>query len=125
MLFSKLTVEIDGATVNYLPYDRGAQGAFVYRKAQGKLVGAPRLVVHTTNNDASSDKLTVQLNLTRMCESAEACGEDVILGTDIVKTEMRFRSSTSQQDRIDAINEQVALLQELREVIESRDTIYS
>lgn len=118
-------VEINVADVDYTfqPYDRGANGAFVYREA-GVSVHAARVVATTTVNDTASDRLSVQVNQPRTCASETACGPDVVLGTDLVKTEMRFLASTSKADRITQIDKQIALLQEFRGVIEDRAVIY-
>lgn len=125
MKFSQLEISVNSASYAYLPYDRGANGAFVYRES-GKTVNAPRTVVSSTVNDTSSDRFSVQLNVPRVCADPELpCGVDRVLGTDLVKTEMRFLASTSKTDRQLQIDQQIALLQELRSVIEDRDVIYS
>ena len=124
MNFSNIEVTANGSQVVFQPYDRGANGAFVYRKS-GATVHAPRLVLSTQVNDSSNDKLTVQNNVPRVCPSDESCGVDKILGTDLVKTELRFLATTSEQDRKATIDTHIALLQELRDVIETRQVIYA
>lgn len=124
MKFSKLTVVVDANSIEYLPYDRGANGAFVFREA-GISLYAPRVVTSVTINDASSDKLAVQLNTPRVLAPAVGCCDPVTnLGTDLVKTELRFLATTSKSDRQGQIDRHIALLQELRSVIEDRETIY-
>lgn len=125
MQFSKLTITVGSAQQEFLPFDRGANGAFVYRN-NSVSVFAPRVVVSSTTNDAASDKLTVQLNTPRVAVAAEGCCDiDKQIGTDLVKTEMRFLASTSKTDRIATIDTHIALLEELRAVIQDRETIYS
>lgn len=122
--FSKIDIEVGSVTYSYNPYDRGANGAFVYREA-GIAVHAPRVVVSTSTNDAGSDKLSVQLNTPRVCAPEESCGPETILGTDLVKTELRFLATTSSAERELAIDKHIALLQELRNLIQARDVLYS
>lgn len=122
--FGNIDVTVNSVDYSFLPYDRGANGAFVYRM-EGVSVHAPRVVVSTALNDLASDKQTVQLNVPRICPSDVSCGPDVILGTDLVKTELRFLATTSVGDRVLQIDQHIALLQELRELIEQRGTIYA
>lgn len=122
--FSKIDIEVGSVTYSYNPYDRGANGAFVFREA-GVAVHAPRVVVSTSTNDAGSDKMAVQLNHPRVCASAESCGPETILGTDLVKTELRFLATTTASERSLAIDKHIALLQELRGLSENRDVMYS
>lgn len=124
MKFSAITVNVADVDKTFLPYDRGANGAFVYRE-EGVSVHAARLVATTIVNDEASDRMTVQVNQPRVCPSDESCGPDKVLGTDLVKTEMRFLASTSKQDRINQIDTQIALLEELRANIEDRGVIYA
>lgn len=123
MKFSNLEIAAQGVNYTYKPYDRGANGAFVFREA-GVSVHAPRVVVSTIANDTSSDRLTIQLNTPVVQPSVNGLPESQI-GTDLVKTEMRFLASTSKQDRIKCIDKQVALLQELRNIIEDRGVMYT
>lgn len=125
MQFTQLEVNANGIDYVYVPYDRGQAGAFVYRMQNGQSVHAPRLVITTKANDATSDKTVVQQNLPRICPSETNCGTDTILGTDLVKTELRFLATTSKSDREVAIDVQIALLQEFRDMISSREVIYS
>lgn len=123
MQFGNITLDVAGAQTTFLAYDRGANGAFVYRE-QGVSVHAPRVVVSTNTNDSASDKMNVQLNTPRVCPGQE-CGPDVMLGTDLVKSELRFLATTSKSDRAAQIDRHIALLQELRGIIEDRSVIYS
>lgn len=126
MQFTKLEIAVDSTSYEYLPYDRGQNGAFVFRESNGlSTVYAPRLVVHTANNDAASDKMTVQSNTPRVKTCGVDCPVDTQIGTDLVKTEMRFLASTSKAERALAISKHIAVLEELRDVIEDRDVIYS
>lgn len=124
MKFSQIDTTVESVAVAFAPYDRGQNGAFVYRKVGSVSVHAPRLVVSTSVNDTSSDKMTVQLNIPSVHPSANG-GPDVVLGTDLVKTELRFLATTSKQDRVNQIDTHIALLQELRGVIEDRGVIYT
>lgn len=124
MNFSNLVITADAASYTYLPYDRGANGAFVYRE-QGVSVHAPRVVITTNTNDATSDKFAVQLNTPRVCAAVLDCAIDTVLGTDIVKTELRFLATTSSADRKKQISQHIALLEELRATIQNRQVIYS
>lgn len=125
MKFSRIDVDVNSVTYSYLPYDRGANGAFVYRE-EGKTVNAPRVVASASTNDSASDRMAVQINVPRTCEDpSQPCGIALQLGTDLVKTEMRFLASTSTADRQLQIDQHIALLQELRTVIENRETIYT
>lgn len=123
MKFTNIAIDVDSVNFTFLPYDRGANGAFVYRQ-DGISVHAPRVVVSTITNDTASDKMTVQLNTPQTCPSTD-CGPDLMLGTDLVKTELRFLATTSKLDRVLQIDKQVALLQELRGIIEDRAVMYS
>lgn len=123
MKFDLINIQVASVDYNYVPYDRGANGAFVYRE-EGSTVHAARVVATTSVNDSGSDRLNVQVNQPRTCASETACGPDVLLGTDLVKTEMRFLASTSQAERALQIDKQIAVLQELRGVIEDRAVIY-
>lgn len=123
MKFSNIDLSVDSVTYTFQPYDRGANGAFVFRE-KGVSVHAPRAVVSTVTNDSASDKMTVQLNTPKSCPSDD-CGPDLMLGTDLVKTELRFLATTSKQDRALQIDKQIALLQELRNIIEDRAVMYS
>lgn len=122
--FSLIEIEVDSSTYGFVPYDRGQNGAFVFRES-GAGVHAPRLIVATAVNDNSSDKLNVQYNVPRTCASDVACDVDKVLGTDLVKTELRFLATTSKADRALQIDKQIALLQELRNLIEDRQVMYS
>lgn len=124
MQFSQIEVTASGANHVYQPYDRGAAGAFVWRQ-QGMQVHAPRLLVTSKTDDSTNDKLTVQNNIPRVCPSDNNCETDALKGTDLVKSELRFLATTSTADRQKAIDLHIALLQELRNVIENRETIYA
>lgn len=124
MKFSQLEITANGSNVTYQPYDRGAAGAFVYREAVPGLF-QPRVLVSTSTNDNASDKMIVQLNTPRVCVSEHDCTVPVQNGTDLVKTELRFLATTSEADRIEQIDRHIALLQELRGVIEGRGVIYA
>lgn len=123
MQFTKLDISVDSVNFSFLPYDRGANGAFVFRQ-EGSAVFAPRVVVSTTVNDLASDKMAVQLNTPQYRPSTES-GLDVLLGTDLVKTELRFLATTSKSDRALQIDKHIALLQELRGTVEDRSVIYA
>lgn len=124
MKFSRIDVDVNSVTYSFLPYDRGANGAFVWR-GEGVTVNAPRVIASATTNDSASDKMAVQLNVPRTCaDPSLPCGVEKQLGTDLVKTEMRFLASTSTAERQLHIDQHIALLQELRDVIEDRNVIY-
>lgn len=122
--FTKLEIEIESVSYTYSPYDRGANGAFVFRQ-DGVTVNAPRVVVSTATNDTSSDKYVVQINEPRTCPGENPCGPEQLLGTDLVKTEFRFLGTTSPDVRALQIDKHIALLQELRGMIEDREVMYS
>lgn len=125
MKFDELNLAVQSATVTFQPYDRGASGSFVYRQ-QGNSLHAPRVIVSTVTNDASNDKYLVQLNTPRVSVVPEGCCDPVvILGTDLVKTELRFLANTSSDARGVAIDTQIALLQELRTAIMNREKVYA
>lgn len=123
--FTNIVVTVASVDYTYQPYDRGTNGAFVYREQAGESTHAPRAIVSTSMDDTSSDKMTVQLNVPRVLEAETSGAPDIILGTDLVKTEMRFLASTAQADRILQLNKQIELLEELRHHIEDREVIYS
>lgn len=126
MQFTQIEVTANGTDYTFRPYDRGNAGAFVWRQNSESVVHAPRLIVTTKANDDASDKYVVQNNVPRTCSNTiEDCAVDKLLGTDLVKTEMRFLASTSKADRLEAIELHIALLQELRDVVTDRDVIYS
>lgn len=124
MNFSNIEVTVGGSPVTFQPYDRGANGAFVYRQS-GPTVHAPRLVLSALVNDSASDKLVVQLNEPRTRPSDVERAIDQVLGTDLVKTELRFLATTSMTDRQTQIDKHIALLQELRDLIETRSVVYN
>lgn len=124
MQFTQIDTEVGGVAFSYQPYDRGANGAFVYRQV-GSVLHAPRVVVSATTNDAGSDKMSVQLNTPQVCDAVDDCAPVMLLGTDLVKTELRFLAATSKTDRATIIDKHIALLQELRGVVEDREVIYS
>lgn len=125
MEFSPLNLTVNGVAVTFNPYDRGASGAFVYRKA-GVTLQAPRLVVSTVVDDNASDKYAVANNTPSVLPAAVGSGlPDKILGTDLVKTELRFLATTSEASRVSQIDTHVAALQELRATFEKRAKIYS
>lgn len=124
MQFSKLTIADGQSTIDYLPFDKGANGAFVFREG-GLSVYAPRVLVSTSINDAANDKMTVQLNTPRVSMPAAGCCDPATqLGTDLAKTELRFLAATSKADRVKVIDRHIALLQELRATIENREVMY-
>lgn len=125
MKFTQIEVTATGIDYTYAPYDRGQAGAFVWRAQNGQSVHTPRLVVTTKANDATSDKTVVQQNMPRVCPSETECGVETLLGTDLVKTELRFLATTSVSDREKAIDLQIALLQEFRDMVSNREVIYS
>lgn len=122
--FTQLTLTVDGETVNFLPYDRGTAGAFVFRQG-GLGVHAPRLVFKSNVDDMSSDRYTIQLNQPKVCDQVDECDMPNVLGTDLVKLELRFLATTSSADRNLAIDTLVAALEELRGDVENREVMYS
>lgn len=124
MQFTQIEVTASGVDYVYQPYDRGVAGAFVWRQT-GQQVHAPRLLVTSKVDDSTNDKLTVQNNIPRVCPSDDNCNIDTLKGTDLLKTELRFLATTSTADRQKAIGLHIALLQELRDVIENRNTVYA
>lgn len=123
MKFSNLTIVSDGSDKSFVPYDRGANGAFVYRKS-GQTVHAPRLVVSTKADDSASDRYSVALSEPRLCESIGDCTTAEIKGVDLVKTDLRFLADTSIEARKLQLDDHIALLQELRDTIANREVIY-
>lgn len=123
MQFSNLTITAGSVTQTFSPYDRGANGAYVWRK-DGITVHSPRIVASATVNDTLNDKYSIQLNLPRV-SCADECGNVTSLGTDLIKTEMRFLASTSSADRTADIDAHIALLEELKQMPVDRETIYS
>lgn len=119
--FSPIIIDNAGVTTEYQPYDRGQNGAFVYRE-KGMQVHAPRLVASTKVDDNASDRMSVQLN--KPVWSLDNNGLEVLQGTDLVKVEMRFLASTKTDDRIEHIDKAVLVLQQLRTNIENREVIF-
>ena len=125
MQFTQLTLVVDGVNVTFSPYDRGTDGAFVYRK-DGVALQSPRLVIKTSVDDNTSDKYQVQNNTPRVLVPEEGCcTAESLLGTDLVKTELRFLATTSGSDRIASIDLHIAALQQFRETFEKREKLYS
>lgn len=125
MQFTPINLVVAGVTHTFKPYDRGTNGAFVYRK-EGVTLQAPRLVLNGETNDNASDKYLVQNNAPRVAPKEEGCcGVETALGTDLVKTELRFLATTSEADRKLSIDLHIAALQEIRETIADREKIYS
>lgn len=121
MQFTQLTLVVDSANVKFNPYERGASEAFVFRK-DGVTLHAPRLIVSTKVDDTSSDKYTVQLNEPRV---QTVDGIDKAVGSDLVKTELRFLATTSEAARKAQIDTQIVALQQLRDMIGKREKMYS
>lgn len=125
MKFQPLSLVVDGVTTVFSPYDRGVNGAFVYRQ-DAVLLNAPRVVVSTTTNDAASDKYVVQLNTPRVLPAADGCCDPAVsLGTDVVKTELRFLATTTTADRNKQIDLQIAALKELQNTVSQREHVYA
>lgn len=125
MNFSELNLIVNSVTHSFTPYDRGADGAFVYRE-KGVQLHASRLVVNTMTDDTKSDKYKVQLNQPRVCEAiVGGCEVAQALGTDLVKTELRFLATTSEADRKAQVDLHIAALQQFRETIADRERLYS
>lgn len=113
------------ATDVFQPYDRGASGAFVYR-LQDPDISPARIVVSSSVNDNASDKYTVQVNEPRVCEPVGDCvATRQILGTDLVKIELRFLATTTAQDRYTQIARAKAALDEFEATIAQREVIYT
>lgn len=125
MQFSKIDIAVSGVTYTLQPYDRGQNGAFVYRNAGSPLYPL-RAVISTAVKDSSSDKYIVQLNQPRTCVvTANGCDVIQLDGTDIAKTELRFLATTTKADRELLIDQQIALLEEMKSTVSDRDVIYS
>lgn len=125
MQFTQIELTVNDVDHTFDPYDRGANGAFVYREVGGTL-HQPRLVVSTKTDDAGSDRYSVQLNAPRIQSAAEGCCEaDSVLGTDLVKTELRFLATTNSQARLDQIDLHIAALQEFRTAISNREKLWT
>lgn len=122
-LFTNKSVTVDSVAKVYQPYDRGASGSFVFR-LEGPSVHAPRFVYSSKTDDATNDKFSVLSNEQRTCPST-TCDVDIILGTDLVKTDLRFLAGTSKANRATMIDTHIALLQELRLDFEDRKVMYS
>lgn len=123
MQFNPVTLVVNSANVVFTPYDKGLNGAFVYRK-DGVSLQAPRLIVQTQVNDDSSDKSVLQINTPRV--KTGGVGEpDTVLGSDMVKSELRFLATTIEADRVTAIDTHIAALTEFRDTFEKREKIYS
>lgn len=126
MNFSPVTLTVNSVPVVFAPYDRGARGAFVYRK-NGVQVNAPRLLVSSETNDAASDRYTIQINEPRTALPAEGCCPTDVksLGTDLSKVDLRFLATTSDTDRAAQIDTLVAAMLEFKSLVTSRNKIYS
>lgn len=125
MNFSELTLVVNSVNHAFTPYDRGANGAFVYRE-KGVQLHAARLVITTTTDDTKSDKYLVQLNQPRVIDAVVGGSEiKQALGTDLVKTELRFLATTSEADRKAQVDLQIAALQAFRETVADREHLYS
>lgn len=127
MNFTPVTLTVTAGDVVFSPYDRGARGAFVYRESN-VLLNARRLVVSSETNDNASDRYTVQLNVPRVQPLVEGCcptASNSLMGTDLVKTDVRFLANTSSVDRIAAIDLQIAALQEYKTMISVREKLYA
>lgn len=125
MNFSELNLVVDSVPHAFTPYDRGTNGAFVYRE-KGVQLHATRLVITTTTDDTKSDKYLVQLNQPRVIDAIVGGSElKQALGTDLVKTELRFLATTSEADRKAQIDLQIAALQAFRETVADRERLYS
>jgi len=124
MQFSPINLVVNSVNHTYKPYDRGTNGAFVYRK-DGVTLQAPRLVLNAETNDNASDKYLVQNNTPRVAPPSGSVLVETLLGTDLVKTELRFLATTSEADRKLEIDLHIAALQEVRETIADREKIYS
>lgn len=109
----------------YQPYDRGASGAFVYR-LQDTNISPARIVANSSVNDNASDKYTVQINEPRVCAPEGDCvATRQILGTDLVKIELRFLATTTPQERYTQIARAKAALDEFEATIAQREVIYT
>lgn len=124
MNFSELNLVVNSVTHTFSPYDRGANGAFVYREKNVNL-HATRLVITTSTDDTKSDRYQVQCNTPRVSAGVPAGSVPIMLGTDLVKTELRFLATTSEADRKAQIDLQIAALQQFRETIADRERLYS
>lgn len=127
MNFSPIAIVTGGNTYTFNPFDRGAKGAFVYRES-GPSVNAQRIVASTVTNDTASDRYSFQLNAPRLDVPVEGCcptERNVLLGTDLVAVDMRFLASTSAADRGLQIDKVIALLEEMKPTVKSREKIYS
>lgn len=126
MKFNDLTIVVGATTTVFNPYDRGTNGAFVWRKA-GSSLHSPRVVASAMTNDAASDKYLVQLNQPRLCvvEPAGCLPVESVKGTDIVKAEFRFTADTPVADRLLQIDQLTKLIAEFRNAIGNREKIYS
>lgn len=123
MKFSQLTLNVNSADIVFAPYDRGAKGAFVYRKV-GSSVHSPRIVASATIDDMASDRFALQLNEPRITTDSVS-GVDTVIGTDLLKIELRFLATTAEADRNTAVDTLVALLVEFKQTIGSREAIYA
>lgn len=125
MNFSPLTLQVDAATAVFNPYDRGTNGAFVYRKA-GVVLNAPRVVVSTTTNDAASDKYLFQVSHPRVAPVEPGCCDvPVVLGTDFIKCDVRALANTDAASRAEMIDTMVGLLLEMKTAFQNREKVYS
>lgn len=124
MKFQEIEITVGSENYTLKPYDYGANGAFVFRYA-GVSLNAHRVAITAKTDDAKTDRYTVVDNIPRVCTSAvESCMPDPVLGSDLVKTELRFLATTSKVDRELAIDQHIALLQELRTMIADREVVY-
>lgn len=123
MKFSTLDLTVNNVVLTYSPYDRGANGAFVYRES-GSLVHNTRIIASAMVNDKASDKYTLQVNTPRLA-CPDSCGLAVEVGTDIAKVDFRFRADTTSEQRLLQIDKLAALISEFRSTIGARETIYS
>lgn len=126
MNFTQLSLSVESETLVFSPYDRGLKGAFVWRQSNA-YVHAQRLVASTVTNDSASDRYNLQVAVPRVKAVEPGCcptGNE-LLGTDLVSIDLRFLASTDPASRITQIETSIAMLNSMKDMISTRDKIYT
>lgn len=126
MNFSSISLSVDSNTLVFAPYDRGAKGAFVWRLSNA-FIHAQRLVASSVTNDSASDRYNFQVAAPRVKAVEPGCcptGSD-LLGTDLVSVDLRFLATTEPAERLTQIETAIALLNNMKSMVSTRDKLYS
>lgn len=127
MNFAPINLTVQSVPVVFSPFDKGANGAFVYRM-DGQLLNAQRLVIKAVTNDTASDRYSIQTSVPRVSTPVEGCCPteyNALLGTDLVSVDMRFLATTSDTEKEKQIHTAIEALKSLIPTIKIRGKIYS